>query len=259
MAKKRVTKPKVYTTHEFEYRRMAAKGIDCWNARQGLPAIEPCVERFLLDVLDDHRSPRSGAVLEVGCGTGPLVRWFADRGFRGTGIDISPSAIRLARQATETNAKTNAKKITYRVGDATNMAVFRDRSFNIVVDGLCLHCLTSPHDRAVYVAGVARVLRPGGIFIVHTMAAPVLRAVWPAEYGVLKNQTVYVPSRASQDYEGAVQIKGQWHMPTRRMEHWKTILTLLQQHGLHAFQHRLAYCSTKEPNSTLSVAAQRPS
>jgi len=252
---------------------MAAKGIDSWNARQGLPAIEPCVERFLLDVLDDYRSPRSGAVLEVGCGTGPLVRWFAGRGFRGTGVDISPSAIRLARQAaarraadcqatgsaTGTNTKTNAKKVTYHVGDATNMAMFHDQSFNIVVDGLCLHCLTSPHDRAAYVAEVARVLRPGGIFIVHTMTAPVLRAAWPAAYGVLKNQTVYVPSCASQEYEGAVQIRGQWHMPTRRMEHWKAILALLQQHGLHAFQHRLAYCSTKEPNSTLSVAAQKPS
>jgi len=67
----------------------------------------------------------------------------------------------------------------------------------------------------------------------------------------------YAPSNVSQEYEEAIQIKGQWHMPTRRLEHGKTILKWLKQHGLHTYLYRLSLCSTKEPISFVSVAARK--
>lgn len=44
--------------------------------------------------------PRDLAVVELGCGGGRLLRFFADRGYSNVvGVDISPSQVRLAAQA----------------------------------------------------------------------------------------------------------------------------------------------------------------
>ena len=72
---------------------MKERGVRSWNERgvggQPVRAVDPDAERFLDDVLAQTWAPRAGRALELGCGTGPMLRWLAERGFRGVGIDVS--------------------------------------------------------------------------------------------------------------------------------------------------------------------------
>ena len=46
-----------------------------------------------------ERLPEGAAILDLGCGTGePVTSWFAERGFRVTGVDIAEAMLDLARQ-----------------------------------------------------------------------------------------------------------------------------------------------------------------
>src|SRR6056297_1260018 len=49
-------------------------------------------------VLDWLRDYPPGKVLEIGCGPGALLRDLADRGFSGTGVEVSEKARAIARQ-----------------------------------------------------------------------------------------------------------------------------------------------------------------
>jgi SAM-dependent methyltransferase len=100
-----------------------------------------------------------GRVLDVGCGTGEHVLMAAAAGCDATGIDIAPSAIRLAR------AKANARGVSARfiVGDARDLASLGEQ-FDVVLDCGLFHVFDDD-DRAPFVASLASVTRPGGRYL----------------------------------------------------------------------------------------------
>lgn len=57
----------------------------------------PLLDAFLATVLETAPADRPLALLDVGCGTGRLDRRLYELGFSVLGIDISPAAIRVAR------------------------------------------------------------------------------------------------------------------------------------------------------------------
>src|SRR5436305_13768506 len=54
----------------------------------------------VVDFVASHPELPRGTVLVPGCGTGHDVRVWAKAGFTATGMDLAPSAIRLAQQKT---------------------------------------------------------------------------------------------------------------------------------------------------------------
>jgi SAM-dependent methyltransferase len=97
-----------------------------------------------------------GRVLDVGCGTGEHVLMAADAGCEAVGIDIAPSAIRLAQ------AKSNERGTPARflVGDARHLASL-GQEFDVVLDCGLFHVFDD-EDRASFVASLASAVRPGG-------------------------------------------------------------------------------------------------
>ncbi len=97
-----------------------------------------------------------GRVLDAGCGTGEHVLMAADVGCEATGIDIAPSAIRLAQ------AKASERGISARflVGDARDLASL-GQQFDVVLDCGLFHVFDD-EDRAPYVASLASATRSGG-------------------------------------------------------------------------------------------------
>jgi SAM-dependent methyltransferase len=107
----------------------------------------------------------SGQVLpceavDLGCGAGNYAVWLASRGFRMTGIDISPKAIELAGHLA------SKKGVTCRfiVEDLTGDLGKLDHSFDFAYDWEVLHHIF-PVDRERYVSNVYRLLRPGGRYL----------------------------------------------------------------------------------------------
>lgn len=104
-----------------------------------------------------------GPVLELGVGTGRLALPLADRGLAVTGLDASPAMLERLR------AKPGANRLTLVECDmAAPLPEMADGSFAVVLVGFnTFFNLTTADAQASCVAAVARLLRPGGRFVVE--------------------------------------------------------------------------------------------
>jgi len=98
-------------------------------------------------------------VLDVGCGIGGPARYLAHTyGCRVDGIDLTPELIETGRALTE-RCKL-ADRVVLQVGNAMELP-YPDQSFDVV---WCQNVTMNIADKAGFLAGVYRVLKPGGLF-----------------------------------------------------------------------------------------------
>lgn len=142
------------------------------------------------------------AVLDAGCGSGPLASALHERGARVTGLDASAAMVGLARRRLGQDADV-------RVGDLREPLPFDDGAFDLVVASLVLHYL---QDWSGPLAELRRVLRPGGRVLVsvnHPGAYPI---VYPrADYFAL---TEYSEDHT---FAGQKAVLTFWHRPLSAM------------------------------------------
>jgi SAM-dependent methyltransferase len=116
----------------------------------------PELERFV-------GSHPPGRALDVGCGTGTNVVYLARHGWSVVGVDFAGRAIAKARR----RARDAGVSATFMVGDVTRLDVAGP--FDLALDIGCLHSI-AVSGRAGYAAGLARVMRPGGTFLLYAFA-----------------------------------------------------------------------------------------
>ncbi len=112
----------------------------------------------LVDWLAAHPHAPRGSVLVPGCGTGHDARAFARAGFRVTGLDIAPSAVRLCHEKTQAAGL----QADFRLGDFLSDEPFA--RFEWLFEHTCF-CAIDPARRDDYVRAVLRWLKPGGQFL----------------------------------------------------------------------------------------------
>jgi SAM-dependent methyltransferase len=103
-----------------------------------------------------------GSVLDVGCGTGEHVLMAAVLGVASTGIDLAPTAIRLARQ----KAQDRGVDARFLVFDALDLARLGEQ-FDTVLDCGLFH-MFDDDDRARFVEALRIAVVPGGSY--HVLA-----------------------------------------------------------------------------------------
>lgn len=121
-----------------------------WELGKPRPILVEFVEKGLI---------KKGKALDLCCGAGTNTIYLAKKGFEVTGIDISPTAVGIARaKAEQANAKIN-----FIVHSFLELP-FEDEMFDFVFDMGCFHHV-EPGDRSKFIRGVHRVLKNSGQYM----------------------------------------------------------------------------------------------
>jgi 2-polyprenyl-6-hydroxyphenyl methylase/3-demethylubiquinone-9 3-methyltransferase len=110
---------------------------------------------------DSHIDWDAKMVLDLGCAGGFMAEAMTNKGANVTGIDPAAQAIAAATA----RAKQMDQSIQYDVGVGENLP-YPDNHFDAVV---CVDVLEHVADLAKVLAEVARVLKPGGLFLYDTI------------------------------------------------------------------------------------------
>lgn len=105
----------------------------------------------------------SGTALDAGCGEGGNAIWLAERGWRVTAVDISPTALRRARRHAESRGADVADRIDWVEADLTAWEPSRDH-FDLVT----AHYVHPAGSRQDLLHRLAAAVAPGGtLFVVE--------------------------------------------------------------------------------------------
>ena len=154
----------------LQARDLYERDLDCQNLGGFgmLEVIATAVAERAVPQPEDH-------VLDVGCGMGGPGRFLTDRfGCTVTGIDLLPLRVESAEDLTKRTGL--AERISYRVASVTDQP-FEDGAFaQVWMLDVGIHV----RDKAAMFAEIARVLRPGGLFVMHDQMGPLAKAMAPA-------------------------------------------------------------------------------
>jgi SAM-dependent methyltransferase len=138
------------------------------------PALQPPEQRIL-----DALRPQLGdmSMLDIGVGTGRTTKYFAPLVRRYVGVDYAPSMVAEC----ERRFGVEPGKREFRTADARDLRDFAESSLDFVLFSYNGIDYISHEDRLRALAEIARVLRPGGTFVMsahNILALPAAFDIW---------------------------------------------------------------------------------
>ena len=103
-------------------------------------------------------------VLDLGSGLGGVSQYFARKGAKVVGVDVSHLAIMAAQQI----ASERELDIEYKVLDLSKSSEDLGK-FDLIIDSHLYHCLITDEDRSSYLSFVKNHLETDGLFLMETM------------------------------------------------------------------------------------------
>jgi SAM-dependent methyltransferase len=128
------------------------------------PWMDRGTSKQILEAVDTGWFPAGGLVLDIGCGSGEVAHWLAERGFPALGVDFASAAIERARA----RCGEIPGRLEYRTLDIVREKP-PDRPYSILLDRGCLHSIPRV-DWSTYVRNVASVSTPGTRFLLFIRA-----------------------------------------------------------------------------------------
>jgi len=113
----------------------------------------------LIELIDSGKV-KPCKTIDLGCGAGNYAIYLASKGFDVTGIDISPAAIKIAKE----NAKKRGGKGNFLVADVLGDLDEVRETFDFAYDWELLHHIFTDK-RKKYVQNVHKILNPGGKYL----------------------------------------------------------------------------------------------
>jgi SAM-dependent methyltransferase len=150
-------------------RDLYERDLDCQNlgAFKMLEIIAAAAAERGVPAAGDH-------ILDVGCGMGGPSRFLADRfSCAVTGIDLLELRVETAQELTRRTGLD--PRIDYRVADVTDLP-FEDAAF---AQAWMLDVGIHVRDKTAMFSEIARVLRPGGLMVMHDQIGPLPKAMGP--------------------------------------------------------------------------------
>jgi 2-polyprenyl-3-methyl-5-hydroxy-6-metoxy-1,4-benzoquinol methylase len=245
-----------YEADEKVFQKLRAAGKTSWDEQADPQAsFDKFVMRpFLEESLAGIAEPLDGlSALEIGCGSGPVSCFLAARGLAVRGIDVSPTALQMARQ----NAAERGMNVRFDSADICNMPVQPDR-YDLIIDGHCLHCLVSDEHRRNALTAIHRLLKPGGLFLIEAMISHAGLIVG-ANYRFDSQCVLSIKVDDPAGHEGAFASGSEWFAPYRRLLSADQVTTELRDAGF-AIQSQRAV-EQKDPRKPMLMqlrAGHRP-
>lgn len=152
---------------ESEYRRLKSEGFAGWGGSMSEfknQGIKDRNRRFfespLFPKCFENQKPK---ILELGCGAGNGLDELIEQGYDITGIDISKTAIDWAKENSAGRFKVGS------IADPEINLLFSKSEFDVIIDGACLHCITSVEERKQTFQNIFDLLKKDGLFIYSSM------------------------------------------------------------------------------------------
>jgi SAM-dependent methyltransferase len=143
--------------NRFLYRLMYWLGMSHWDTGETPPEVQ--------EAFKEGEIP-PGPALDLGCGTGTNVIFMAKQGREAYGLDFVPVAVDKARlKAQEAGVNGRAR---FLVADVTRLDKIDLPQCGFALDMGCFHGL-SPDGRRRYAEGLAKILAPGGRYMLYTL------------------------------------------------------------------------------------------
>lgn len=116
------------------------------------------IDLYLLDQLLKNRFEGKNKLLDVGCGEGRNLHYFAKNGYELHGIDTDPMAVKMCRM--------QFKGHEFQQANADNLP-FPDQSFDVVICSAVLHFAIDREHFFKQFYELLRVLNPNGILFIR--------------------------------------------------------------------------------------------
>jgi SAM-dependent methyltransferase len=214
--------------HEQVYKSLQNQGVISWDKETDLEKlwahqINKSLELFLKQQSISFKNLK---VLDLGTGTGTCALFCAKQGSYSLGVDISKTAIDMARTNND-NLKLNAEFLE---ADILNLKL--DKKFNLISDSSLLHCLVGAEDRAMFYEVVKDHLEDSGSFFIHTMVeSDDMSSLIENKYFRLQDEVLY--SLGITDIEvGRILIDEKSYFPHRTILKLDNLLKEIEVAGL---------------------------
>lgn len=214
--------------HEQVYKGLQEQGFISWDKDTDLEKIwSHQINTTLKKFLDQQAiCLEKLEVLDLGTGTGTCALFCAREGSHSLGVDISKTAIDMARKNND-NLKLNAEFIE---ADILNLKLAR--KFNLISDSSLLHCLVGAEDRTTFYEVVKEHLEVSGFFFIHTMVeSDDMSRLLENKYFRLQDEVLY--SLGIKDInDGRILFDGKSYFPHRTILKQDNLLKEIEAAGL---------------------------
>jgi 2-polyprenyl-3-methyl-5-hydroxy-6-metoxy-1,4-benzoquinol methylase len=120
--------------------------------------------RAFLSFFKSKYFPKKGIVLDVGCGTGAISMFLAQKGYVVDALDFSRSAIKIARNISHRSSLL----INFYCGNILDTDLPTSR-YDVIIDNNCFHCIIGKTNRYLYLKKIYNALKPRGLFFCTCM------------------------------------------------------------------------------------------
>ncbi len=219
---------KYYQMHEQVYKGLQNNGFVSWDKEKDPENLwSHQINQSLKKCLDQEGiNLKNLNILDLGTGTGTCALFCAREGAKSTGVDISKTAISMAR------ANNDYFKLSAEFLEADILNLKLNKKFDLITDSSLLHCLVGSDDRIKFYEIIKSHLSDSGIVFIHTMVSSNdMSSLLENDYLHLEGETLY--SLGIEDIQsGRILFEGKSYFPHRSILGLGNLLSEIQMAGL---------------------------